>query len=156
LIAQRALEYLRVDSDSEFSRAMTVGVLLRDGRVDDAKLAAQRMTDNPAFMKGFILACLNRAPAADTDKIASDAESNLLPAERDSEIKYWQASLLAYCGKPGPAMKFLHKAVDENYCAHTALMKDPMLSSLRSTQDFGKLLSESSQCEQKFLSSHSR
>jgi serine/threonine protein kinase/TolB-like protein len=150
---QRALDYLRVDADSEFSKATTVGVLLRDGRVAEAKLAAERMTDNPAFMKPLLTACLNRAPAAEIDKLAAEAETKLLPAERDSELKYWQAGILAYCGRPEPAFKFLHKAIEENYCAHTALQHDPMLTSLRGSPAFNKLLSESSQCEQKFLTS---
>jgi eukaryotic-like serine/threonine-protein kinase len=149
---QRAMDYLRVDAESEFSRSLTVSVLLREGNVAEAQQGVFRMTDNPPWMREFLRACLSGAPAAETDRLAQAAENNLLP-ERDSEFKYYQGTLLANCGKRGIAMKFLRRAVQENYCAATALKTDPLLANVRGMSEFNDLMGASNQCKQKFLAS---
>jgi serine/threonine protein kinase len=146
---QRALEYLRLDTESEFSRALTTTVLMRDGKNEEARQAALAMTDNPAWMKDTLSACLNRAPQSELHRLGLQAETKLLP-ERDSEQKYHQGTILAYCGEHELALKFLHKAVEENYCAHDALVKDPLLAGLRKNPQFNGLLAEAAQCQQKF------
>ena len=150
--SERALEYLRLDPNSELSNAVTVSVLLRAGRVDDARQALQRMTDNPPWMREFLRACLENRPAAEVDKLAGVAESNLLP-ERDPELKYYQGTILAYCGKREAALKFLRRAVEQNYCATTALQMDPLLSKLRGSTEYDQLLTAANECQRKFIAS---
>ena len=80
------------------------------------------------------------------------AESNLLP-ERDPELKYYQGTILAYCGKREPALKFLRRAVEQNYCATTALQMDPLLSKLRGSTEYDQLLTAANECQRKFIAS---
>ncbi|HZQ23911.1 MAG TPA: protein kinase [Terriglobales bacterium] len=147
---QRAMDFLHVDSDSEYSRAVSVSVLLREGRVAEARQAVPRMTENPTWMRDFLQACTAGAPASETDRMAAVIESNLLP-ERDSELKYYQGTLLAYCGKHQAALGFLRKAVEQNYCAAEALRLDPMLKNMRGTPEFNQLLAAANRCQQNFM-----
>lgn len=147
----RALEFLRLDPGSEFSRDNAPAIYLRKGDMQAAVQAALQMSDNPSFMPGFVKACLNRAPAAEMDKFAADVEAKLLP-ERDPELKYIQGSMLAYCGKPVIGMKFLRRAVEQNYCAYTALQIDPLLRQIRGTPGFEQILAQSKQCQERFMS----
>jgi serine/threonine protein kinase len=148
---KRATEYLRVDAGSEYSTAVGVSVLLREGKIEEARQLARSMTNNPPWLPGLLKACLNGASQDQLGKAASDAEANLL-SERDSELKYYQGALLAYCGQSDIAYKFLSKAIAENYCATEALQKDPLLNGMRGTPRFEELVTASSQCTQKFAS----
>jgi serine/threonine protein kinase/tetratricopeptide (TPR) repeat protein len=145
---RRAMDYLRVDAGSEYSNAVSVSVLLREGKAEEARVAVRSMTSNPPWLPDLLKACLNGGSPAEVARISNDAETNLLP-ERDSELKYYQGTLFAYCGRPDTAYKFLAKAISENYCATEALQKDPLLNSMRGTVQFGQLVTMSSQCTQK-------
>jgi serine/threonine-protein kinase len=148
----RALDFLRIDAGSEWSNDHVPVVYLRQGRASEAKKAVQDMTDNPIWLRGLLAACLDSKPAAEIDRLARQAEIDLLP-EKDSELKYLQATILAYCGKDDIALRFLRRAVEQNYCAYTALQTDPLLARLRPRPDFQAVLSDAHKCQQKFLAS---
>jgi hypothetical protein len=148
----RALEFLRLDSGSEFSRDNAPAIYLRQGDMERAKQAVLQMTDNPSFLPNFLKACVNRESAGVTEKLAAEAEGKLL-SERDPELKYIQGSILAYCGHPTIGMRFLRRAVEQNYCANTALQIDPLLRQIRGTPGFEQILSLSKQCQDKFMAS---
>ncbi len=48
----RALEYLNRDAGSEWSNAVKVSVLMRQGKTQEAQVAAQQMTENSMWMRG--------------------------------------------------------------------------------------------------------
>jgi TolB-like protein len=147
---ERAMDFLRLDAGSEWSTAHSTAVLLGQGKIEEAKQSVQRMSDNPTWMRGFLQACLAGRPAEETDKLARQVETNLLP-ETDSELKYLQGALLAYCGKPDISTHFIRRAVEQNYCAYRALEADPLLAKLRSRPEFPALLAAAQECQQKFL-----
>jgi hypothetical protein len=49
-----------------------------------------------------------------------------LDADSDPEMKYYQASIFAYCGETKMALQLLRNAIAHNYCAVTALKNDPV------------------------------
>ncbi len=149
----RALDYLRVDAGSEWSNAVMPAALMRAGRIEEARRAVQAMSDSPTWMKAFLQACLENR-AAETDKLGAAAETTLLP-EQDSELKYYHGSILAYCGQREVALKFLRRAVEENYCAYTALQTDPLLAKMRGSAEFNQMLAAASECQKKFMVSQS-
>ena len=145
----RAMEYLKIDASSEWSNAVRVSVLMRQGKTTEARQAAQQMTDNPTWMRGVLQACLAQAPAAEIHRLAESAEKELLP-EQDSELKYYQGAVMAICGEKQIAYDFLRKAVAENYCARQALLSDPLLINLREDAEFRQLVQAATDCQQKF------
>jgi hypothetical protein len=48
-------------------------------------------------------------------------------------------------------VRLLKKAVEQNYCAYTALQTDPLLVKLRGIPEFIELLSAAKECQSKFL-----
>jgi len=50
----------------------------------------------------------------------------------------------------------LKSAIAKNYCSFTALQTDPLLVKLRSTPEFGQLLSAAKECQKKFLEERDR
>lgn len=150
---QRAMEYLNRDAGSEWSNAVKVSVLMRmENKTVEAQQAVQRMTDSPMWMRGFLQACLNKGPQGDMDRMAKQAETELLP-EQDSELKYYQGTLLAACGEKQASFVFLRKAVDEKYCAREALLEDPLLSGVRTDPEFQGILTAAADCQQRAITS---
>ena len=145
----RAIEYLNLDAGSEWSNATLVWVLMRQGKTAEARLAAQRVTDNPTWMRGVAQACLNKAPAIEVHRLAELAQNQLLP-EQDPELKYSQGTVLAACGEKEIAFTFLRKAVAENYCAHQALLSDPLLAGVRGDAEFRQIVQAAAECQRKF------
>jgi eukaryotic-like serine/threonine-protein kinase len=147
----RALDFLAVDPGSEWSNAQRPAILLREGKLGEARHALQAMGDNLTWMKAFLESCVD-GQTAKAAKLAAEAETSLFP-EQDSELKYYQGSLMAYCGQREVALKFLHRAVEQHYCAYEALRADPLLAKLRGTPEFSQLLAAASQCQKEFIAS---
>jgi serine/threonine protein kinase/Tfp pilus assembly protein PilF len=147
----RALEYLNLDAGSEYSNAVKVSVLMRAGKMAEARQAAQQMTENPMWMRPFLLACLDKAPANEEHRLAELAQNALLP-EQNSALKYYEGALLAACGEKQVAFTFLRKAVAQNYCARQALQSDPLLASVREDREFAEILRAATECQGKVLS----
>jgi hypothetical protein len=145
----RAMEYLKLDAGSEWSNAMRVSVLMRQGKTAEAQEAARQMTENATWMRGLLQACLNKAPEPEVHRLAELAEKELL-AEQDPELKYIQGAELAACGEKQIAFAFLRKAVTENYCAHQALQSDPLLAGARGDPEFRQIMQAAAECQQKF------
>jgi serine/threonine protein kinase/TolB-like protein len=143
-----AKQYLNKDAGSEWSNAVMVSVLMREGRMKEAREAAEKMTTNPTWMREFLLGCLSNAPATEVRRLAVLAQNELLP-EQDQELKYYQGAVLAACGEKQIAYVFLRKAIAGNYCAHQALQLDPLLASLRGDAEFQQVVQAAAQCQQK-------
>jgi serine/threonine protein kinase/TolB-like protein len=145
----RAMEYLDRDAGSEWSNAVRVSVLMRQGSMTEAKLAAHKMTGNPTWMRGLVGACLNKAPTTEVHRLALQAEKELLP-RLDPESKYHQGTLLAACGEKQISYKFLSQALAGNYCAYQALQSDPLLASVRADAQFRQIVQAAAECQRKF------
>jgi eukaryotic-like serine/threonine-protein kinase len=144
-----AKQYLSKDPGSEWTNAVMVSVLMREGRMKEARQAAQQMTGNPTWMREFLQACLNKAPGENVHRLAEQARRDLLP-EQDSELKYYQGALLADCGEKEIGYAFLRKAVEQNYCAYQALQADPLLAGVQADADFREIVQAAGECQKKF------
>jgi eukaryotic-like serine/threonine-protein kinase len=149
----RAMEYLNRDAGAEWTNAMRVAVLMRQGKMLEAQQAVPQVTENPMWMRGLLQACLDKAPAADIQRLAEQAQSELL-GKHNPEMKYHQGTLLAACGQKQIAFAFLRQAVAGNYCAHQALQSDPLLASVRGDPDFRQIVQAAADCQQKFSAAH--
>jgi lipoprotein NlpI len=145
----RAIEYLNRDAGSEWSNAVRVSVLMRQGKMIEAKQAAQQMTENPTWMRGLVEACLGKAPAKVIHRLAQQAENELL-AKQNPEMKYYQGTILAACGEKQIAYKFLRQAVAGDYCAYQALQSDPLLAGVRGDAEFRQIVQAARECQQNF------
>ena len=143
----RAMEYLNLDSGSEWSNAVRVAVLMREGKMQEAQRAVQTISETPRWMRGLLQACLNKAPAADVHRQALLAQSQLLPPD-DPESAYYQGTLLVACGEKEIAMSFLRAAIAGSYCAHEALEADSLLADVRGDPEFRSIVQAAAECRQ--------
>ena len=145
-----AKQYLSKDEGSEWSNAVLVSVLLREGRMKEAREAAEKMTTSATWMREFLLNCLNKAPSEAIHSLAERAQDDLL-WEQDSELKYYQGTVLAQCGEKKVGYAFLRKAVEQKYCAYQALQADPLLSGVQGDAEFREIVAAAGECQKKFM-----
>ncbi len=147
--AVRAMQFVEQDTGSEWSNAVRVSVLMRQGKILEAQQAAPQMTENPMWMRGLVEACLAKAPATEIHRMAEQAENELL-VKQNPEMKYHQGTLLAACGEKQIAFVFLRHAVAGNYCAYQALQSDPLLAGVRGDAEFHQIVEAAADCQKKF------
>jgi len=145
--AERAADFIRLDAGSEWAAYVTPSLLLREGRVADAREAVQHMPTAPRYHRDLLESCLQLRPASDLDRLAHDAETSF-PADPDPETWYYEASLFAYCGKEKAAIHLLGSAIANNYCSYSNLLTDPLLAKLRSDPDVDQLLTAARECQE--------
>ncbi|MFZ0800371.1 MAG: protein kinase [Terriglobales bacterium] len=145
----RAMEFLEQDAGSEWSNSVRVSVLMRQGKMTEARQAAPEITENPMWMRGLVEACLAKTPAAEIHRLAQEAENELL-AKQNPEMKYHQGTMLAACGEKEIAFAFLRRAVAGNYCARQALQSDPLLASVRGDAQLRQIVQAAAECQRKF------
>ena len=142
---ERALDFIRFDAGSEWANYVMVSLLLREGRVAEAREAVQRMSNTPHYHRDLLKACL-QGPPSELDELANKALT-MLPNEADPELLYYQGTVMAFCGKKEAAAHLLREAIAHNYCAYSQLRSDPLLAKLRSTPEFDRLLTEAHDCQ---------
>jgi TolB-like protein len=146
----RAMDYVRLDQGSEWAAYATPSILLRQGKLQEAREAVKKMPGNARYHRDLMEACVGLRPQSELDRIAQQ-DLTTQPAESDPEIWYYQGAILGYCGKKEAALHMLKLAVEQNYCAYANLLSDPLLAKLRATPDFAQLLLEAKACQQGFL-----
>jgi eukaryotic-like serine/threonine-protein kinase len=147
---ERARDFVRLDAGSEWAAYMLPSILLREGKVAEAREAVKHMSNTPRYHRDLLEACLGLRPAADLDRMAQEAETSL-PVEPDPETWYYQGAIFAYCGKKQAALHMLQSAVEQNYCAHENLLSDPLLAKLRTDTAFDKVLTAAGACQDAML-----
>jgi TolB-like protein len=143
----RAADFVRLDAGSDWAAYVMPSLLLREGKLAEAREAVKHMPTAPHYHRDLLEACLGLRPAAELDRMAQEAETNL-PSEPDAETWYYQGSIFAYCGKKQAALHLLQSAVEQNYCAHENLLSDPLLAKLRTDAAFDKVLTAAGACQE--------
>ncbi|HVO82192.1 MAG TPA: protein kinase [Terriglobales bacterium] len=144
---QRAMDYVRLDQGSEWAAYATPSILLREGKLDQAREAVKRMPNTARYHRDLLEACVGLTPQSELDRIAQQ-DLTSQPAEPDPEIWYYQGAILGYCGKKEAALHMLKLAVEQNYCAYSNLLSDPLLAKLRAEPQFNTVLTAAHQCQQ--------
>jgi TolB-like protein len=151
----RALEYLHLDSGTDWASSVFPAILVRENKPGEARVAASKISSRPAWAAPLLQACLKPVSAAQMHRLTQAALPALL-AQRDSEFRYYHGSLLSWCGEQDAAVALIRSAIQQNYCSYTAMQSDPALAKLRATAHFPALLEESKQCQNKFTSETKR
>ena len=147
---KRAADFIKVDQGSEWAAYAMPSLLLREGKIDEARGAVTKMPTAPRYHRDLLEACLGLRPYSDAQEMAHKAETTT-PAAPDAELLYYQGALFADCGLRAASLRMLQAAIDQNYCAYSNLQLDPMLRKLRQTEGFQKVLSSARECQQENL-----
>ncbi len=142
----QAMEFVHLDAGSEWAAWVTPYVYLGEGKLAEARAAAKNMGTASTYHKALMEACTAAQRPADLQTIVRATESSVM-LELDPEEWYHIAGLMAACGQNEPALRLLKAAVQQNYCAYTALLDDPLLKDLRKETAFNEVLTAASNCQ---------
>ena len=143
----RAMDFIHLDAGSEWAAWATPYVYLAAGNLAQAREAAKNMPKAQFYHKELMLACTQAQRPADMERIVRENESSVM-IEPDPEAWYRVGSLMAYCGQKDAALRLLKAAVQQNYCAYSALLGDPTLKELRKDPAFNQVLTAASTCQE--------
>jgi serine/threonine protein kinase len=143
----RAMDFVHLDAGSEWAAWVTPYVYLTAGNVAQAREAAKKVAKAPLYHRDLLVACTQAQRPADMDRIVREAESSTM-MELDPEEWYHVGALMAYCGQKEAALRLLKAAVQQNYCAYSALLGDPLLKDLRKETAFNEVLTAASVCQE--------
>jgi TolB-like protein len=143
---ERAMDFIHLDAGSEWAAWATPYVQLAEGNVTAARESAKSMGKAPTYHRELMVACTAAQRPGDMDKIVRETESETM-IEPDPEAWYHVAALMAACGQNDAALRLLKAAVQQNYCAHDALLDDPLLKDLRKQTAFDVVLTAASNCQ---------
>jgi eukaryotic-like serine/threonine-protein kinase len=142
----RAMDFVHLDAGSEWAAWVTPYVYLAEGNVAEAHSAAKNVSKGSKYHRDLMEACTAPQRPPDMAKIVREAESSVM-IEPDPEAWYDVAALMAACGQSEPALRLLKAAVQQNYCAYSALLDDPLLKDLRKETAFNEVLTAASNCQ---------
>jgi eukaryotic-like serine/threonine-protein kinase len=143
---ERAMDFIHLDAGSEWAAWATPYVQLAEGNVAAARESAQIMGKASTYHRELMGACTAQQRPPDFEKIVRETESTAM-MEPDPEAWYHVAALMAACGQKEPALRLLKLAVQQNYCAHDAMLDDPLLKDLRKESAFNEVLTAASTCQ---------
>jgi tetratricopeptide (TPR) repeat protein len=144
---KRAMDFVRLDAGSEWANFATPLILLRDGKLAEARDSVKKVSTAEHYHRELLEACLGMRPPSELDKITNEVEASVL-AEPDPERWYYEGTVMAFCGKPDIALHMIKAAVDQNYCSYSALLSDPLLAKLRSSKEFDAVLTAAHECQE--------
>jgi eukaryotic-like serine/threonine-protein kinase len=142
----RAIDFVHLDAGSQWAAWVTPYIYLAQGHVSEAREAAKSMGSESSYHRSLMQACTAERAPADLARIVRENEASVM-MEPDAEAWYHVGSLMAACGQKEPALRLLKAAVQQNYCAYSALLDDPLLKELRKQTAFDEVLTASSNCQ---------
>jgi tetratricopeptide (TPR) repeat protein len=142
--AEGTAAFLGLDPGSEFSKALTIHLLVRNGRVSEAlALGPPAIPQWKSY--DLLLACAAKRPRPTLDSLAALVKDN------EPETNYFAASHLAWCGRATQALHLLERAIRGGYCSWPVIETDPYFASIRSRPEFATLRTEAAACQKAFL-----
>jgi hypothetical protein len=148
---ERARTFLNLDAGSDWSNSLAATLLMREGKLDQAREFVQRLPDTPFYARNFVDSCLQSRSGHEFDRISREAESRLSGIP-DSEPGFYRGMEMVFCNQSEIGWRMIEDAISRNYCGYEALRNDPFLAKSRDTPEFGRLLSKAKLCRDKFLS----
>ncbi len=147
----RSIDFLNRDAGSIWYNRNLIQDLWRAGKFEEAKQASSKV---PGIFGTIDVSCSQRMASgqplpAEVERSIRDREPDMI-ANIDSENRYIFAANMAFCGEKDIALRLLKSAIDGNYCAYTAMQKDPLLATLRNMPEFATVLASAKQCSDKF------
>jgi TolB-like protein len=146
----RAMDYLALDPTSEVSGAVSIDVLVRQGKQNVALPASGGKFPQ---WGGYpvLLAYLQHRPGTEIAALAAKVQP-----VRDPEMNFFAAAHLSYAGQPDAALPLLQRAIDGGYCSVPAIDSDPMFAGVRGKSRFAAIRSAGIACQERFRAEQER
>jgi tetratricopeptide (TPR) repeat protein len=140
---ERAKDFLALDADSEWAAFTGPNILLREGKMNEARESVKLKSASPGLRRDVLEVCLGLRSPSDFDKNVREVEREAM-AITDPEPKYFSGAILSFCGQNESALRLLKRAIEQNYCSYSALQSEP--STGKAARDISGTRNETSDC----------
>jgi TolB-like protein/Flp pilus assembly protein TadD len=149
---ERARRFIALDGESTWAANVNVGVLLREGKPEEALRVAQSIVRTPALeaQAHLLAAFLRRGPESELQS-AADAMAANAARIRDGEPHYWIGSILSSCGRRQAAVRQLRTAAETGWAGYQAMDRDPLYASVRSDPEYARIRAIAVERQNRFL-----
>src|SRR5258708_2447395 len=138
---ERALE----NSGSDFGYGMALALAML-GRVEEAvSLLRQREPAKPWRLGKLYFTSVRGLLEGEGDAGLAASDELMKATFRDPEGMYYLARQFGYLREEAAALDMLSRAIDNGFCCHPAMLRDPWLDSLRARTEFTGLMSKAHQ-----------
>lgn len=136
--------FVRKDHSSEWSKAITIELLMREGKREEAlRIGVPAMAWGNSYR--MLQACVQQRPESEITALTPGVQM-----DDDPEATYLFAGHLSYCGQTEESLRFLQSAVKANYCSYPAMDIDPMLANIRGKSEFAAIRAAGIACQKNF------
>ncbi|MFY9843100.1 MAG: protein kinase [Terriglobales bacterium] len=150
-----AREFLIADAGSEWTNNVGVGMLLRQGKTNEALQKLHQMPDSSFFHPRALEACYTTPRPPGSDQLLEEA-ANMVSNFQDPEPKYTQAGLFSACLGNDFTARLVKSAIEGGFCVYDYLQVDPMMKEFRKSPQYPAVLAEAKQCQDRFLAERDR
>ena len=104
------------------------------------------MSNATHYHRDLMEAIVGLRPPSELDRMAHDAETRAFRSRSGDFLL--SGSTFRLRGKKDAAFHMLKTAIEQNYCAYSNLLSDPLLRTLHSDRKFDELLTAAHTCQQ--------
>ena len=151
----RAMDFLQLDTGSEWAANNFMRHYLREGKLAQAKEIAAKFKGVSFPGYRVMAACLESPSSPEIASFARETVATRL-ADPDPEPRYVVGADLLFCGQKDGAVQLVKSAIAGHYCAYSGLQNDSIWAKLRGTPEYAELLSAAKQCRDNFLAERSQ
>jgi tetratricopeptide (TPR) repeat protein len=139
----RARDFLNLDAGSAWARMVSGGILLREGKVEQAFPLLPPAT-------AAIIDAARRKADADLDTAIRNRRQTIARRE-DGEAYYTSAVHIAFSGRNPVVMEMLDEALRLNFCGYPAIDTEPLFAPLRGQPEWAAYRQRAIACHQRFM-----
>jgi TolB-like protein/predicted Ser/Thr protein kinase len=150
-----ARQFLIADAGSEWTNNVTVGMLLRQGKTNEALQKLHQMPESSFFHSRALEACYTTPRPPGSDQLLEGA-AKMVSSFQDPEPRYSQAGLFSPCLGNDFTARLVKSAIEGGFCAYDYLQVDPMMKEFRKSPQYPAILAEAKQCQDRFLAERDR
>lgn len=129
----RARDFLRLEPDSQWAKSVEARLLMREGKMAEARAIAETLNVAGGRVGSFNPACIG------DENLDAEAFEREVVSGIDSEPMYFSATEIMVCGEKERALRILRKSLGKGYSIHPPIDTDPLLRPLRSEPGFREL-----------------
>jgi eukaryotic-like serine/threonine-protein kinase len=147
----RARVFAKLDAGSDWSNSFTAGMLLEEGRKDEALALYKQLPNAPFYASDFLQACAQGKSGPDYDRLARETESKLASIS-DPEPRFYRGTMMVFCNQPELGWRMIEDGIHRNYCGYEYLLHSGFVAKAKHTPEYRQALTDAKACQDKFLS----
>ena len=147
----RAMDFVRLDSGSEWSNRVELLILLREGKMAEFLSRVHQLPESTFFHTRALEACYSNSKSPGYQQLM-DTFQKEISDYRDPEPRYSQAAVFQPCMGNEFTARTMRSAIDSGFCGYDYLQLDPILAAFRKSAEYRAILAQAKQCRDRFLS----